>query len=90
MDNLSRIKGLEFRYRKIFGEYCVYANDKVIFTVCDNTVFVKKWDFLEQVMKDARLGVPYPGARENYILDVEDADILERVVWLMCIFLKKN
>ena len=30
------------RYRKMFGEYMVYINDKPLLTVCDNTVFVKK------------------------------------------------
>ena len=30
------------RCRKMFGEYMVYVEDKPIFTVCDNTVFVKK------------------------------------------------
>ena len=29
------------RSRKMFGEYMVYINDKPIFTVCDNTVYVK-------------------------------------------------
>ncbi|MCI6817904.1 MAG: transcriptional regulator, partial [Clostridium sp.] len=30
------------RYRKMFGEYMVYINDKPILLVCDNTVFVKE------------------------------------------------
>ena len=30
------------RYKKMFGEYMVYINDKPVITVCDNTVFVKK------------------------------------------------
>ena len=29
------------RYRKMFGEYMVYVNDKPVLLVCDNTVFVK-------------------------------------------------
>lgn len=31
------------RTRKMFGEYMVYFNDRPILTVCDNTVFVKKF-----------------------------------------------
>lgn len=31
----------DVRCRKMFGEYMVYLNDKPIFTVCDNTVYVK-------------------------------------------------
>ena len=29
------------RYRKMFGEYMVYVNDKPVLLVCDNTVFIK-------------------------------------------------
>ena len=29
------------RYRKMFGEYMVYVNDKPTLLVCDNTVMVK-------------------------------------------------
>lgn len=32
----------DVRYKKMFGEYMVYINDKPILLVCDNTVFVKK------------------------------------------------
>lgn len=32
----------DVRYRKMFGEYMVYVNDKPLLTVCDNTVFVKR------------------------------------------------
>ena len=34
----------EVRYKKMFGEYMVYINDKPVITVCDNTPFVKKLD----------------------------------------------
>lgn len=33
----------DVRYRKMFGEYMVYVNDKPLLTVCDNTVFVKRY-----------------------------------------------
>lgn len=32
------------RYKKMFGEYMVYVNDKPVLLVCDNTVYVKKLD----------------------------------------------
>jgi DNA helicase-2/ATP-dependent DNA helicase PcrA len=34
------------RYKKMFGEYMVYVNEKPILLVCDNTVFVKILDRL--------------------------------------------
>ena len=35
-------KQYNVRYKKMFGEYMVYANEKPIFLVCDNCVYVKK------------------------------------------------
>ena len=40
MDLLFEIR-VELRFRKMFGEYCIYANDKPVMLVCDNTVFIK-------------------------------------------------
>lgn len=31
--------GGEIRYRKMFGEYMVYINDKPVLLVCDDTAF---------------------------------------------------
>lgn len=58
------------RYRKMFGEYMVYVNDKPVLLVCDNTVFVKIVPELAALMADAERGLPYEGAKEHYILDI--------------------
>lgn len=65
------------RYRKMFGEYMVYVNDKPVLLVCDNTVFVK---MLAALMADAERGLPYEGAKEHYILDIDDTDLARQVV----------
>ena len=41
----------EIRYRKMFGEYMVYLQDRPILLVCDNTVFVKELPELEILME---------------------------------------
>lgn len=70
---MEQIRGVgSTRYRKMFGEYMVYVNDKPILLVCDNTVFVKKLPVLAEEMKDAALGMPYDGAKEHYILDIDN------------------
>ena len=51
------------RYRKMFGEYMVYVNDKPVLLVCDNTVFVKIVPELAALMADAERGLPYEGAK---------------------------
>jgi TfoX/Sxy family transcriptional regulator of competence genes len=68
------------RYRKMFGDYTVYVNDKPILLVCDNMVFVKQQDCVREDMEEAPSGVPYPGAKSHYILDIDDAALAARVV----------
>ena len=47
------------RYRKMFGEYMVYLSDRPILTVCDNTVYVKMYPELAQLLDSAP--APPPG-----------------------------
>ena len=72
----------DVRSRKMFGEYMVYLNDKPVLLVCDNTVFVKKLPVLSTLMQDAPCGIPYGGAKEHYVLDVEDHTLTEQVLRL--------
>lgn len=64
----------------MFGEYMVYANNKPVLTVCENIVFVKKLDVIEDMMKNAECGFPYKGAKEHYILDIDQRDFCREVV----------
>ncbi len=73
----------DIRYRKMFGEYMVYLNDKPILLVCDSTVFVKKLPAVEKLLSDAECGVPYKGAREHYILDIENGELVREVVAIL-------
>lgn len=71
------------RYKKMFGEYMVYVNDKPILLVCDNCVYVKKLDELKELMATASCGVPYVGAKEHYILDIENAELTASVAEIL-------
>jgi len=71
------------RYKKMFGEYMVYINDKPILLVCDNTVFVKQLDCIADEMKSADRGFPYNGAREHYILDIEDGEFSRKIISIL-------
>lgn len=73
----------DLRYRKMFGEYMVYLNDKPIFTVCDSTVYIKKLDCVAELMKNSETGNPYDGAKEHYILEIDDAEKSRTVALLL-------
>lgn len=71
------------RYKKMFGEYMVYVDDKPILLVCDNTVYVKMLDCIAEKMRDAEKGFPYNGAKEHYILDIDNAEFSKEVIALL-------
>lgn len=68
------------RYRKMFGEYMVYINDKPVALVCDETFYIKKLPEIADLMTDASCGTPYQGAKEHYILDIENQDLAKQVL----------
>jgi hypothetical protein len=68
------------RYKKMFGEYMVYIDDKPILLVCDNTVFVKILPNLYGLMADAERGFPYDGAKEHYVLDIDNRSLVAKVI----------
>ena len=73
----------DIRYRKMFGEYMVYVNDKPVLLVCDNTVFVKMLDEIKDEMMSSESGYPYKGAKEHYILDIENTELSKRVIQIL-------
>ena len=77
----EQIRGVgEIRYKKMFGEYMVYVNDKPVLLVCDDMVYVKILDAVAEDFADAPKGIPYEGSKEHYILDIDDADLAVKVV----------
>lgn len=80
----EQIKGdYAVRYKKMFGEYMVYVNEKPILLVCDNTVFLKKVDSIKEIMKSSPVGFPYEGAKEHYVLDIENNLLTENVLKIL-------
>lgn len=73
----------EIRYKKMFGEYMVYVNSKPILLVCDNTVFVKVLPCLDETMREADKGFPYDGAKEHYVLDIDNAKFSKEVIAIL-------
>ena len=77
----SRLQKLGIvRHRKMFGDYMVYLNEKPVILVCDNIAYVKKHPGIAGIMENAETGIPYNGAKEHYILDVDHEDSLLKVV----------
>jgi TfoX/Sxy family transcriptional regulator of competence genes len=67
-------------YKKMFGEYLIYANGKPAVMVCDNTAFVKILPCIAHLLTDAQKGFPYQGAKEHYIVDVDNSPLFSEIV----------
>ena len=59
------------RSRKMFGEYALYCNEKVVALVCDDQLYVKPTEAGRTFIGEVDESPPYPGAK-NYLLISED------------------
>lgn len=67
----------EITSRKMFGEYGVYCNGKIIGLICNNQFFVKKTAGGEALLTDPEEAPPYDGAKPMFVIsDLEDQDFL--------------
>ncbi|MDR0821988.1 MAG: TfoX/Sxy family protein [Oscillospiraceae bacterium] len=79
----DRIRSLGFettRYRKMFGEYMLYVDDKPVVIICDNVAMVKVLPELYEPCHRLDKQSPYSGAKEHYVLDLDDADKTRRII----------
>jgi TfoX/Sxy family transcriptional regulator of competence genes len=67
-------------HKKMFGEYLVYVNQKPVVLICDDTVYVKILNCVKPYLENAERGFPYNGAKEHYIIDVENSELLSIIV----------
>ena len=56
-------------FRKMFGEYTIYCNGKVVALVCDNQLFLKPTDSGRSLLGTVVEAPPYPGAKPYFLVD---------------------
>ena len=69
-------------YRRMFGEYALYADGKVVALLCDNQFFLKPTEEGRALLASPKEGLPYPGARPHLLIDegLEDSELLSTLV----------
>jgi TfoX/Sxy family transcriptional regulator of competence genes len=70
-------------YRKMFGEFAVYCDGKVVALVCDNQFFLKPTSGGRALLGRVKEVPPYEGAKPFFLLDaeLEDAEQAAKLVW---------
>lgn len=72
------------RFKKMFGEYALYYDEKVVALICDNQLFIKNTksgiDFIGK--ENINLAPPFPGAKDWILLDdeIEDREFLNELL----------
>lgn len=57
--------------RKMFGEYALYCEGKVVALICDDQFFIKPTDPGKAFIGTVTEAPPYPGAKDYYRIDEE-------------------
>jgi DNA transformation protein len=65
--------------RKMFGEYAIYCDGKVVALVCDDQLFVKPTKAGKKFIGNVSEAPPYPNAKPCYLIPGEQWDAAD---WL--------
>ncbi len=77
----------DITYRKMFGDYMLFCNQKPVLLICDDIVYVKQLPETAILFKQHNItpevDIPFKGARPHYILDIENSDLSIEMVQLL-------
>lgn len=73
--------GPALTWKRMFGEYALYLDGKVIAFVCDNRVYMKPTDAARTVLGTVHEAPAYPGSRMYFRLgdELDDRPLLQRL-----------
>jgi TfoX/Sxy family transcriptional regulator of competence genes len=69
-------------YRKMFGEYAIYSDEKIVALVCDNQLFVKPTESGRAFIGNVIEAPPYLGAKLSFLIEdkFEDQEWISNLV----------
>lgn len=81
---LEQLSGLpEISYRAMMGEYVLYYRGKVIGGIYDDRLLLKPTKAAETMLPDVERDIPYDGAKEMLLVDVDDRELLTELIEAM-------
>jgi TfoX/Sxy family transcriptional regulator of competence genes len=71
--------------RKMFGEYAIYCDGRVVVLACDNQCFLKPTAGARAALAAPVEAPPYPGAKAHFLLtdELDDRELMTRLVRLV-------
>jgi TfoX/Sxy family transcriptional regulator of competence genes len=56
----------QISFKKMFGEYAIYCDEKVVALVCDNQLFIKPTAVGRSIIGSVIEAPPYPSAKQHF------------------------
>ena len=78
LEQLSDLQGISSR--AMMGEYVIYYQGKVIGGIYDDRFLVKPTKSAKKLLPDAPLELPYQGAKEMLLPDIDNRELLNRLI----------
>lgn len=78
LEQLSALDGVSFR--AMMGEYIFYFDGKVVGGIYDNRFLVKPTASARALLPEAREELPYEGAKPMLAADVDDRELLLKLI----------
>ncbi len=81
---LDQLSGLdEITYKAMMGEYILYYRGRIFGGIYDDRFLVKPTQSAKRMMPEADLELPYEGAKEMLLVDMEDRAFLKELIETM-------
>lgn len=78
LEQLCAVDGIS--HRAMMGEYIIYCQGKVIGGIYDDRFLIKQTPSAKRIIPDAPLELPYDGAKEMLLVDVDNRELLAELI----------
>lgn len=74
--------GDRLTHKKLFGEYALYVDGKVVAFACDNSLFIKPSQATARLAPNLPQRPPYPEAKDYPVADelLDDSDSIRKLI----------
>ena len=78
LEQLSEVDGIA--HRAMMGEYIIYYQGKVVGGIYDDRFLIKQTPSAMRIIPDSPLEIPYDGAKEMLLVDVDNRELLSELI----------
>ena len=78
---LGQINGMDITYKKMMGEYLLYANGVLLGGIYDDRLLIKPTEKARKLLPNAEFSIPYDGAKPMIFCNfVDDSEQLTEII----------